>query len=80
MKSISWIVQGIMILKNLITLSSKGSKLTHSIQERTLLCVSKSLILDMAAANGHLEAAKILINNKINLNLTNESGNTALRI
>jgi hypothetical protein len=33
----------------------------------------------MAAANGHQEAAKILINNKIDLNLKNESGNTALR-
>ena len=34
----------------------------------------------MAAGNGHLEAVKILLTNKININLTNESGNTALRI
>lgn len=33
----------------------------------------------MASANGHLEIAEFLIDKKIELNMQNESGNTALR-
>ena len=33
----------------------------------------------MASANGHVEIAKILIQNQIEINYQNESGSTALR-
>jgi ankyrin repeat protein len=36
-------------------------------------------ILDLAAANGHLEIIKVLIANKIDINFKNSNNNTALR-
>ena len=50
-------------------------------RKNTALRINIILILDMAAGNGHLESAKILINSNLSIiNKQNESGNSPLRI